>query len=268
MAITSYIVEEHKGQGRGHTQHGNGKGLGHLKHQQDAMADGEYTMVISGISHVNHTPANQTSAQTTLADGSRINTEARNGSITIADVPNDGSDNTALRLVTDNANGRLRVNDLFSPAQQTTLGDLDELSFDYFVASATSSQQAPVIRLLIDADGDLATTTDRGELVFEYVYQNDGPIAPGSWQHADLAGDDWVAWQRSGGVNRDQIVNMTTFSNWSDADGYTPGGPPGALHFDANSLVLGWSIALGSGNGTNDIYLDNLSVGGANYQFA
>ena len=74
MAITNYVVEEH-GRGKGHSSHGNGKGKGHLKHQQDAMADGEYTIVVDGIDHQNHTPANQTSAPSTLMDGSTMFTD-------------------------------------------------------------------------------------------------------------------------------------------------------------------------------------------------
>ena len=267
MPITSSIVEEHQGQGRGHTQHGKGKGLGHTKHQQDAMADGEYTIVISGINHDNPTAVDSFMGPTPLADGSQMSTEVRQGSISTGAAPDNGGDTTALRLETDSNNGRLRVNDALAPAQQITLGDLDTLSFDYYIQSSSRTDVIPVIRLAIDADGNLATTGDRGELVFEYAYQGLGATTTGSWQTADLIGDDWVAWQRSGGVNRDQIVNMTEYSDWSDADGFTPGGPPGALHFDEDSVVLAWSIAYGSGNGTGVMYVDDLRVGGVTYEF-
>jgi hypothetical protein len=66
-------------------------------------------------------------------------------------------------------------------------------------------------------------------------------------------------------VNRDQIANTTEFSDWADADGFTPAG---GLTFTENSLVLGYSIALGSGNGTNEIYLGHLRVGGVTYDFS
>jgi hypothetical protein len=260
MPITSYIEEEHRGNGRGHTQHGNGKGKGHEKHQDDAMGDGVYTMHISGINHDNPTAVSQTSPQTTLRDGSKLNTEVRQGSITIAEV----GDESALRLETDNNNGRLRVNNELAPDQRVTLGDLDELNFDYYIQSSDRSDVIPVIRLIIDGDGNLATTADRGELVFEYAYQGFGPTTTGSWQSADLVGGDWVAWQRSNATNWDQIVNMTEFSDWADADGFTPAG---GVHFDENSLILGWSIAYGSGNGTGVMYLDNLQFGGVTYEF-
>ena len=153
---------------------------------------------------------------------------------------------------------------MYDADNQIRLGDLETLEFDYYIASADRSDVIPVIRLIIDADGNLATTGDRGELVFEYAYQGDGPVPQDVWRHADLAGDDWVAWQRSFGVNRDQIANMTTLSDWADANGYTPAG---GLHFDEDSLILGYSIAYGSGNGTGDVYLDNLQVGGVTYDF-
>ena len=261
MAITSYIVEEHQGKGKGHTQHGNGKGLGHQKHADDAAADGVYTIRVAGIDHVNHTTTSQTSPQTTLADGSKLNTEVRQGSITIDDAPGGGE---SLHLVTDNNNGRLRVNVEQDADQRMTLGDLDELSFDYYIESSDRTDVIPVIRLIVDADGNLATTGDRGELVFEYSYQGLGSTTQDSWQHLDLVGQDWTVWQRSFGQNRDQIVNITELSDWADADGFTPAG---GLHFDGNSLILGYSIALGSGNGTADIYVDNVKVDGVTMDF-
>ena len=263
MPIGSHVVEEGPGKGKGHVQHGNGKGLGHQKHQDDAMDDGVYTMQLYNIDHVNHTPANETSPPSLLADGSTMWTEVRDGAITIDAAPG-GQFGESLHLDTDSNNGRLRLNTSFDADNQVKLGDLDTLEFDYFIQDSSRTDVIPVIRLAIDADGNLATTADQGELVFEWAYQGFGATTEGSWQHADLVGDDWVAWQRSFGVNRDQVANMTEFSDWADADGYTPAG---GLHFDEDSLVLGWSVALGSGNGTNDVYLDNLQVAGVTYEF-
>lgn len=262
MAITSYIVEEGPGRGKGHTSHGNGKGKGHLKHQQDAMADGEYTIVVDGIDHQNHTPANQTSAPTTLADGSTMITEVREGAITVDDAPGGGGE--ALHLVADSNNGRLRLHNVYDADNQFTLGELDELSFNYYIDSSSRTDVIPVIRLIIDGDGNLATTADRGELVFEYAYQGLPATTTDSWQTADLFGDDWVAWQRSNGQNWDQVVNMTELSDWADADGFTP---VGGVTFNEDSVVLGWSVALGSGNGSGDMYLDDLNVAGVTMQF-
>jgi hypothetical protein len=267
MAIRSNVADE-RGNGvglaRGHTDHGRGKGLGHEKRAEEAMADGEYGLEISGVNHINHTSANSTTGQVTLADGTRINTEVRDGEISIRQAPLGGPDSDALFLDTDNGNGRLRLNVNFDSDNQIKLGDLDTLNFDYFIQSSSQNNQIPVVRLLIDADGDLNTTNDRGELVFEWAYQGFGSTTQGSWQNADLVGGDWVAWQRSFGQNRDQISNMTEFSDWSDANGFTP---TGGLNFNANSLVLGWSVAVGSGNGANEVFLDDLQIGGVVYDF-
>jgi hypothetical protein len=117
---------------------------------------------------------------------------------------------------------------------------------------------SPVLRLTIDADGDLTTTTDRGDLVFEWAYQGYPDAPTGTWSTIDIAGDDLVLWQRSNGQNWDQIVNMTTLSDWQDADGFTP---VGGITFDEDSLVLGFSVGLGSGNGTQVMYVDNVEIG-------
>jgi len=144
------------------------------------------------------------------------------------------------------------------------LGDLDDLSFDYYLASSDRTDIIPAIRIIIDADGNLATTGDRGELVFEWAYQGFGATTTGSWQHADLAGGDWAAWQRSNGANHDSYPDIRPLSDWADANGYTAAG---GIHFDQNSLILGWSVALGSGNGTTNAYVDHLQVGGVGVEF-
>lgn len=264
MPITSSIVEEHPGRGRGHTSHGNGKGKGHDKHADAAMADGIFTIRLLGIDVDNPTATNQVGTPTVLADGSTLLTEVREGSLSIVDGPGTDVDG-ALRLETDSNNGRLRLTDVYDSDQQFTLGDLEELSFDYYIESADRTDVIPVVRLLVDADGDLSTTADRGELVFEYAYQGLPATTQDAWQTADLAGGDWVAWQRSNGTNWDQIVNMTELSDWADADGFTPAG---GITFDENSVVLGWSVAFGSGNGTAVAFVDDLQVAGVIYDFA
>lgn len=260
MPITSFVEEEGRGNGRGHHEHGQGKGLGHQKHAENAMADGVYTLNIDGVSTVNATATNVASAPVALADGGVINTEVRQGAITIGVVGGE----EALHLVTDADNGRLRVNVGLDQDQHVALGDLDTLKFDYYVDASTRTDVIPVLRLIVDADGDLATTGDIGELVFEWAYQGAGAVPQDSWRTADLAGDDWVAWQRSLGQNRDQVASMTEFSDWTDEDGFTPAG---GLTFDADSLVIGWSLALGSGNGVTNAYVNTLTLGGTTYDF-
>jgi len=252
MPISSRISKSHG------VDPGKGKALGW---QKQAIADGDYTMDVSGLAASNHGPGDITTDQGVLADGTHLSTEARFGAISIDTVQGEA----ALHLVTDSANGRLRVNDAFDSAHQVTLGNLDHLSFDYFIQSSDRTDVIPVIRIAVDADGDLSTTTDRGELVFEYAYQGLGATTAGAWHHVDLLGSDWNAWQRSNGANHDGYPDIVAFSNWADTDGYTP---TGGIHFDEHSLIIGWSIALGSGNGTSNMYLDHLQVGGETINFA
>ena len=253
MPISSSIAVDFPG--RGYENH-KGKGVGHQKRAQEEMADGHYTIQVTGVDHDNPTAVSQTSAPTTLADGSVAYTEVRQGEIETGAY--------GLTLQTDNNNGRLRYNTVLDGDQQVTLGNLDALNFDYIVHSSDRSDVIPVIRLIIDADGNLATTNDRGELVFEWAYQGFGPVTQGSQQHADLVGGDWVAWQRANGQNFDQIANMARFSDWSDANGHTV---VGGLTFDEDSLVLGWTIAFGSGNGTGTMSIDNVQFAGVTTDF-
>ena len=252
MAVTSRIEKQNG------TDTGKGNGFGY---QKKALSDGHYTMDVSGLTDTNHANSDPTTDQGVLADGTHLYTEVREGSIGIGTIAGEA----ALHLVTDNNHARLRVDDAFDAAHQVTLGNLGDLSFDYFIQSADRSDVIPVLRITLDADGNLATQNDRVELVFEWAYQGLGATTTGSWQHADLIGGNWTAWERANGQNYDQIVNMTTFADWADANGFTP---TGGIHIDANSLVLGWSIADGSGNGTNSMYLDHLHVGGQAINFA
>ena len=254
MAVSSRFQKEHG------TDTGKGNGYGY---QKKAFADGNYTMDVSGLSAANHGPGDVTTDQGVLADGTHLYTEARFGSIGIDTIQGEA----ALHLQTDSSSGRLRVDDAFDAAHQVKLGNLGDLSFDFLVQSADRTDVIPVIRLTIDADGNLATTNDRVDLVFEWAYQGFGAVPQGSWQHADLSGGDWKAWEHtySPSQNIDFGPNFATLSTWASAAGFTP---TGGIHVDANSIVLGWQIADGSGNGTNSMYLDHLHVGGQAINFA
>ena len=251
MTISSRIAKENG------TDTGKGNGYGY---QKKAVADGNYSTDISGLAAANHGPGDITVDQGVLADGTRLYTEARFGSIGIDTI----GGNAALHLVTDSSSGRLRVDDAFDAAHQVKLGNLGDLNFDYYIQSSDRTDVIPVIRLTIDADGNLATTNDHVDLVFEWAYQGLGATTQGSWQHADISGNDWRAWERANGQNLDFGSNFATLSTWESASGFTP---TGGIHVDANSIVLGWSIAVGSGNGTNSMYLDHLHVGAQGINF-
>jgi VCBS repeat-containing protein len=203
------------------------------------------------VENVNHTPVNQISAPFGLEEGFTVYTEARDGEITTVREAPRTSD--ILRFETDNDNGRLRYTALLAADQIGPIGGPLDFRFSFKVESASQPNQAPAVRFLIDGDGNLATTADRGELVFEWAYQGFGNVPVGTWTLFDVTGGDYVAWQRSNGVNHDQVAKMTTWSDWTDADGFTP---QGGVRFDQNSILLGYSLAVGSGNGANVFYVD------------
>lgn len=214
--------------------------------------------VVRGIQVDDTSGSSQTASAGTLADGSNIITEARSGSI----------DSTAagLLLDTDSSSGRLRLNVVFDADDQVRLGEVNDLGFVFTqlaIDAGSSSTYSPAFRLMIDADGDLSTTVDRGELVFEYAYQNNGPIPVGTQVVADLT--EWNAWQRSNNANRDVYPDIVEFDDWSDAGGYTPNG---GVTFNANSVVLGYSIGLGSGAGSGTAVVGSARVGDVIYDFA
>lgn len=259
----SIVANEGPGQGKGYYVH-NGVGAGHQRKAADAMADGEYTLIVDDIDLDNDTAVDQQTVLGILPDGSTAYAEVRLGSISVTTAPEGGSDGEALRLQTDSNDGRLRLTTVFDQDQYLALGDLDQLSFNFYVEESSTDIHAPVIRLLIDADGDLATTNDRGELVFEWAYQDMGNVPEGEWVAANLSGDDWVAWQRANGTNFDFGDGLASLSDWADADGHSA---TGGLTFDEDSLVLGYSIAYGSGNGTGVMYVDDVKVAGVTYDF-
>jgi hypothetical protein len=243
--------------------HGVDPGKGNAYGWQKKAVAGDYTMDVSGVAATNHGGVDQVTDLGTVADGTHMYTEVRGGSISEATIGGE----LALHLQTDGNQGRLRLDDAFDSAHQVTLGQLGDLSFDYFVQSSDRTAMIPVLRITLDADGNLATTNDRVDLVFEWAYQGNGAAPTGSWQHADLSGGNWVAWEHTytPSHNFDSISDMTRLSDWADSNGFTP---VGGIHVDQNSIVLGWQIAVGSFNGTNDMYIDHLHVGGQAINFA
>jgi hypothetical protein len=257
MATTSSIVDEKNG--KGHTDHGNGKGLGHLKHEGAATEDGVYEIDIANL----HTDGSAILTgdglvtSTVLADGSTFYTNARAGSI--------DSTSQGLLFDTDSGNGRLRAGVTFDADNQLLLGDLHDVSFDFKVTgldAGSDGRYSPAFRITVDGDGDLSTTADRGQLVYEFAYNNSGNVPIGTLLHVDV--DQSVVWQRSNGQNLDSTSNLTTFSDYADANGYKPSG--GVL-FDSHSVVLGFEIGLGSGPGSGSAFVDNVQVGGVHYDF-
>lgn len=135
-----------------------------------------------------------------------------------------------------------------------TLGNLDALSYDWYRSgtSTAASHLQPAMRLAYDADGDAATTGDRGYLIWEQVYN--GTTAIDSWVSSDIIGQNF--WMRIPGHTVENFD--TNLAEWMagahpDAD---------ASRLSANSALLGIEFGIGSGwNGTFSGFVDNVAFG-------
>ena len=153
------------------------------------------------------------------------------------------------------------------------LGDLQTLKYDWYRKSSSTAAQHlhPVLRLYIDADGDSETKNDRGYLVFERAYnQGLGAVPVDQWVTEDLmdpnyngSGSGANFWQRKigpPGVSYDTADNWQPIQVWQSATGFTPS--PNGLTFNANSLVLGINLGIGSGwSNQFEGAVDNVIIG-------
>lgn len=136
------------------------------------------------------------------------------------------------------------------------LGDLTHLSYEWYrdSSSTNSAVQHPVIRILVDADGDLSTTGDRGGLVFEQAY-NGSNVPTDTWVFEDVfaynSGAGANLWTFGAGMSFAQEGYGNTLTDWINGVGT----------ISADSLVIGFSIGVGSGWGPFVGAADTLTVG-------
>jgi len=118
--------------------------------------------------------------------------------------------------------------------------DLESLSYSWYrdSGSTTAAHLHPVLRVLLDADGNLLTTADRGGLVFERIY-NGGSVAPANAWVTDTIGPSTNLWNFGLGLGFAANINSTpsaydaTLAEWQT---YFP-----------NAVILGFSAGVGSG---------------------
>lgn len=103
--------------------------------------------------------------------------------------------------------------------------------------STNPANQHPAFRVLLDADGDLSTLTDRGGLVFERAY-NSGSVLTDTWV-ADGIGPSTKLWNFGLGLAFAADIDNSgsgydqSLSQWQS--------------FLPNATILGFSIGIGSG---------------------
>ncbi len=135
------------------------------------------------------------------------------------------------------------------------------MSYDWYrnSGSANDVRQMPALRVLLDADGNLATTNDRGGLVYERVYNegtNQSAAPTNTWTHENV-GASTIVWNFGLGLASGADIDNTgygydqTLAQW--------------MAYFPNAVVIGFSSGIGSGwNGAFDGAVDNIAwtIGG------
>ncbi|RYE98954.1 MAG: hypothetical protein EOO78_15420 [Oxalobacteraceae bacterium] len=87
------------------------------------------------------------------------------------------------------------------------LSSLTTMSYDWYrdSVSVADNRQHPSLRVLLDADGNLATVGDRGGLVFERVYNNLG-MPVDQWV-SDTVSDSTFVWNFGLGVGNNFSID-------------------------------------------------------------
>jgi hypothetical protein len=138
-----------------------------------------------------------------------------------------------------------------------TLGNLEALSYDWYRTSGGTAiaHLQPALRLAYDTDGNSATTTDRGYLIWEQVY-NGGGMVTNQWNSSNIIGGNF--WQRQTSPGNTVENYDTSLAEWMN--GPRPGGVADQL--SAATAITGIEFGIGSGwNGTFSGYVDNIGFG-------
>ncbi len=163
----------------------------------------------------------------------------------------------SVRFFSPNSNGKADIeflggavtNILGNATATSSLGrfaDFEGMSYDWYRDSTSTNPltQHPALRILIDADGDLATTNDRGYLIFERAY-NALPTLMDEWV-SDTIGPNTVLWNNNQSALFGSTVYDRTLAQWQ---AQLP-----------NAVILGFSAGVGSGwNGVFTGAVDNIS---------
>jgi hypothetical protein len=143
-----------------------------------------------------------------------------------------------------------------------TFGDLTSLSYDWYRSSSSTTTQwlTPALRIIYDADGNLADSSDTGYMIFEPVYNvGNGHAATDTWVHEDVLGANFWQRQLSPGVTTFDGPNQIfqTLAGWM-----TPGQQGNGDLLSASSRVIGINFGVGSGwSDTFDGAVDHVSIG-------
>ncbi|WP_426211549.1 PEP-CTERM sorting domain-containing protein [Massilia sp. TWP1-3-3] len=175
-----------------------------------------------------------------------------------ASAPRSGNGSVAMSLT--DGSGKADFAYYWGFVGGRTLGTLDALSYDWYRNSGAGAPAhlQPALRLAYDTDGDSRTTTDRGYLVWEQVY-NGGGMVTGQWNSSNIV--DGNFWQRQTSPGNTVEDYSTTLAEWMN--GPRPAGPADQL--SAATAITGIEFGIGSGwNGSFGGFVDNVGFGFGN----
>lgn len=161
------------------------------------------------------------------------------------------------------ATGTNLAGNFYAGSSLGTLNQLSSLSYEWVRASGGTANQHLMVagRILIDADGNLATTNDRGGLVYETVYNGGStstPVPTDTWVSENITANTFL-WNFGGGMSTATGGYNKSLTDWvTGFSGSTISG---------NSAILGFSFGVGSGWGTFDGAVDTVAftIDGQNY---
>lgn len=131
--------------------------------------------------------------------------------------------------------------------------NLSGMGYEWYRNSTSTADPNlhPSFRILIDRDGDLSTTNDRGGLVYERVYSAGGPVATDTWVSESITGST-KEWNFGLGLGNEFELpgTGTPYNPLSDWQTFMP-----------NAVVIGFSSGVGSSWGPFSGAVDNIRFG-------
>lgn len=129
--------------------------------------------------------------------------------------------------------------------------NLVSMQYDWYrnAASIASPGQQPSLRVLLDKDGNLATTNDRGGLVFEVAYNGGGAVPTDSWT-TSVVGSGTYLWNFGLGLGTGFNINGTAYAYDATLQEWQ--------NYLDDAVIIGFSSGVGSGWGAFSGAVDNI----------
>lgn len=141
----------------------------------------------------------------------------------------------------------------FATASLGAFSAFSGMSYDWYrnSSSSNSAVQHPALRILLDLDGNLATTGDRGGLVFERAYNVAGNAPTDVWV-SDVVDSSSKLWNYGLGLGFEFDIDgdntpYDTLAEWQASERMQ------------RAVIIGFSAGIGSGWGPFDGAVDNIA---------